>query len=579
MSGGFQTPITIKTAIDNIQHNHYLLPAIQRKFVWSSWQIETLFDSILRGYPINSFMFWKVSDKSIKNSYKFYRFLTDYREFFHEDNEDISTRGVPDFYAVIDGQQRLTSLYIGLRGSYAYKLPRKWWRDNEECIPTRKLYLNLSQPTSQQYDTQKIFDFRFLTQDEVSGKVSGEWFEVGRILEWDDAAKLMQGINSLALTNSNYAMETLPKLYEAIHINPVINYYLQEEQDSDKVLEIFIRTNSGGTSLSFSDLLMSIASANWEKIDARKEFDDLVHEIYTIGRPGFIINKDFILKTCLVLFVNDIRFQLKNFTYDNVRIFEDNWHDVRSAIISAFTLLDQLGFSDVTLRAKNAVIPLIYHIYYNGLAHDIVKSAYKPEEKKNIARWFIMTFIKSIFSGHSDVVLVTMRNVLHNTQSQDFPVQALIDAFRNNPAKNYSFDDDFIDGLLEAQKDSNEAFYVLHLLYSGLDYSNKFHQDHLHPASIFRDKAKMQQCIPPSDWEFASKPENWNGAANLQLLGGPQNSSKNDSPLEKWAAKHNISNRELFVPDSMSLKIADFRSFIEERKKNLHERIKEILQN
>ena len=63
MSGSFQTPITIKTAIDNIQHNHYLLPAIQRKFVWSSWQIEILFDSILRGYPINSFMFWKVFDR------------------------------------------------------------------------------------------------------------------------------------------------------------------------------------------------------------------------------------------------------------------------------------------------------------------------------------------------------------------------------------------------------------------------------------------------------------------------------------------------------------------------------------
>ena len=146
MSSGFVTPITIKDAIDNIVDSTYLLPAIQRKFVWSSDQIEVLFDSIMRGYPINSFMFWEVKENKVKNEFKFYQFLTEYRQFFKEDNPDIDTKGYKDFKAVIDGQQRLTSLYIGLKGSYAYKLPRKWWYDNEESIPTRHLYLNLSNP-------------------------------------------------------------------------------------------------------------------------------------------------------------------------------------------------------------------------------------------------------------------------------------------------------------------------------------------------------------------------------------------------------------------------------------------------
>ena len=106
-----------KDAIDNIHNRHFLLPAIQRKFTWSSNQIEMLFDSIMQGYPINSFMFWKITDNEIKSGYKFYEFITRYREFFSENNEDIDTKGVPDFDAVIDGQQRLTSLYIGLRGS------------------------------------------------------------------------------------------------------------------------------------------------------------------------------------------------------------------------------------------------------------------------------------------------------------------------------------------------------------------------------------------------------------------------------------------------------------------------------
>lgn len=167
MCSGFQNPITIKDAIDKIHSRQFLLPAIQRKFTWSSSQIEMLFDSILRGYPINSFMLWKISDSEIKSGYKFYEFITSYREFFAENNKDIDTKGVPDFEAVIDGQQRLTSLYIGLRGTYAYKMPRKWWKDTEECIPTRRLYLNLGAPVKQQYHNQTPSYFLFRCRQEL----------------------------------------------------------------------------------------------------------------------------------------------------------------------------------------------------------------------------------------------------------------------------------------------------------------------------------------------------------------------------------------------------------------------------
>ena len=66
-----------------------------------------------------------------------------------------------------------------------------------------------------------------------------------------------------------------------------------------------------------------------------------------------------------------------------------------------------------------------------------------------------------------------------------FPAQEIMDAFKSE-SKNYSIDDDFITGLLEAQKDSNEAFYLLRLLYPKLDYQDpNLHQDHLHPATYF----------------------------------------------------------------------------------------------
>ena len=584
MSSGFQTPITIKDAIDNIYNRKFLLPAIQRKFIWSSNQIEMLFDSIMRGYPINSFMFWRIIDNEIKSGYKFYEFITIYREFFSENNRDIDTKGVPDFDAVIDGQQRLTSLYIGLRGSYAYKMPRKWWKDTEECIPTRKLYLNLITPISQEYDNQKEFDFRFLSQSDLEkfnkDKDNYFWFRVGEVIDLDTINKVYKYLNDNNLTDNNYASETLVQLFQVIHKDKLINYYLQEEQEPDKVLEIFLRTNSGGTPLSFSDLLMSIASANWREVDARKEIQKLVEEVYLIGRPGFIIDKDFVLKTCLVLFVDDIKFQLKNFTHENVIKFENNWSKTRKSIIAAFSLFEALGFNDKTFRAKNAAIPVIYYIYYNNLESDISSPIYKDKGNKDkIAKWLILSFIKSIFGGQPDSALKKMRNVLKANPGKDFPNKELMDAFKSDPARNYSFDDEFIDGLLESEKDSNNAYYVLHLMYSNLDFTNQdFHQDHLHPSTIFTDENKFNSLIPSEVQEFSKQRSNWNGVANLQLLNGRQNESKNDKALKEWAYEENKTNDDLFLSDGISLEIKDFKEFIIDRKENIKKYIKHIVE-
>lgn len=75
----FVEPITIKDAIESVHRKIYLVPAIQREFVWSTDQIERLFDSLMREYPINSFLFWEVEKEKIAN-YQFYEFIRDYHE-------------------------------------------------------------------------------------------------------------------------------------------------------------------------------------------------------------------------------------------------------------------------------------------------------------------------------------------------------------------------------------------------------------------------------------------------------------------------------------------------------------------
>jgi len=137
----YETALKIVDIIEDIHKGKYRLPAIQREFVWSPYQIERLFDSLMRDYPINSFLFWKVEKERVQE-YKFYEFLRNYHEKDNKHNPKANIVGEDEITAVLDGQQRLTSLYIALKGTYSYKLPRKRW-DNDQAYPKRCLYLNL----------------------------------------------------------------------------------------------------------------------------------------------------------------------------------------------------------------------------------------------------------------------------------------------------------------------------------------------------------------------------------------------------------------------------------------------------
>lgn len=157
----FKTPVTIKEAVNNIYARKYLLPSIQRELVWDVDQVTKLFDSLMRDYPISSFLFWKVASGR-KRDFQFYEFIREYHEKNSKHNPKANVEGEGEITAILDGQQRLTSLYIGLKGKYAYKIPRRRWND-PTAFPERELYLNLLSE-SKEFDMK--YDFEFLTQPE-----------------------------------------------------------------------------------------------------------------------------------------------------------------------------------------------------------------------------------------------------------------------------------------------------------------------------------------------------------------------------------------------------------------------------
>ena len=121
------------------------------------------------------------------------------------------------------------------------------------------------------------------------------------------------------------AYYTLDRLHEVIHRENLINYFEEEDQDLDKVLSIFIRVNSGGTVLSHSDMLLSIATAQWRDLDAREVIHSFVDDLNQTGQ-GFTFSKDLVLKAGLVLTdINDIRFKVTNFNSVNMSTLESQW--------------------------------------------------------------------------------------------------------------------------------------------------------------------------------------------------------------------------------------------------------------
>lgn len=576
----FVEPITIKDALDNIHRKAFLLPAIQREFVWSHEQIERLFDSLMRDYPISSFLFWEV-EKSNTTNYQFYEFVRNFHERDNKHNPQADLNGENSITAILDGQQRLTSLYVGLRGSYAYKIPHKRW-DNDLAFPERKLCLNLILPSN---SSDLEYDFQFLTKIEAKQRDEDHfWFVVGDILNFKEAVDvndylLDQEITTFGKEKSRFANKTLFKLYDVIHKHKSINFFLEKDESLDKVLNIFIRVNSGGTQLNYSDLLLSIATAQWKERNAREEITSFVDEINAIGN-GFNIDKDFVLKNCLVLGgFKDIAFKVDNFNQKNMLLIEKGWEDISKAIRGAVELLSSLGYHRDTLTSNNAIIPIAYYLKKIGTPSNFSIAAKYEKNRKIIFKWLVIVLLKRTFGGQPDNVLRPIREVINNA-SDDFPFDEITKKLKGG-AKSISFDDDEIYNLMFYQYAQAYTYSALAFLYPTLDFRNKFHQDHIFPKKLFTRNALLKRGIGENQIEFYLN--NFNCLANIQLLDGVPNQEKSGTDFETWINEvyPNKMDRKAYmernyIPD-VDLSLDNFQEFIEERQKLIVSAFKKLL--
>ncbi|SKB34966.1 DUF262 domain-containing protein [Maribacter arcticus] len=595
---------TIKQAVKDIESEKTFLPAIQRKFVWPRHKIEYLFDSLMRNFPIGSFLFWELKSEKAYD-YVFYNFLRKYDERKPNNERKTGSFLNPEIIGVLDGQQRLSSMYLGLQGTHRERL--KYHRSLQDyAYPETALYLNLltlpyyiNNEGDIDIEREIDFEFRFLTQEEAKHIKSKNnegiwnksfWFKVGDVLRWSDDPEIDEIFEALKLacvhenqTNAFNKKKRLIKkglrdLHKRICEEELINYFKVTKDDLDDILKIFIRVNSGGTILSKTDLLFSTIVATWE--DGRDEIEAFLKDLNSKG-DGFWFNNDFLMRSCLVLSDLPVLFKVNSFKSKNVQLVKDNWENIKSALEKTVNLLESFGFSGSVLTSQNSVIVIAYHFMKGGNTSET--------SKQGIKKYLLHALLKNVYGGQGDQVITSFRNALreevvdkenkesskektYQLKQSTFPFDVFLDL--KLPAnKTLKITEEDIEEFLNYRKSAN-SFFVLALLYPHLRFNQvHFHQDHIHPHSRFSDAKLRDVGIPEDKWQHWQSLKDT--IPNLQLMEGRENSSKNATQFKDWFEGSFDGNKNVndpvkfrednFIP-STSLEFSNFETFYTERK-------------
>jgi len=539
-------------------NDKYFLPNIQRAFVWKEDQIVRLFDSLLRGYPIGTFLFWRTKDNNVRRR----KFINNYYKKYSKDFnikklglEDTSSRS--DIILVLDGQQRLQSLFIALKGKYEDK----------------ELYFNVLSGEKEN-DDGILYEFKFFKSPPKTTD-KNLWIKVKDIISKfnkkgalvSDAKKEILSTYGLDSVYESVIERNLELLKNALISDRRLSYYDEKEEDYEKVFDIFVRVNSGGTPLSKSDLLFSFIKLKWKEFEAEKEFPDLLERIN--GNDQFDFDVDFILKTSLVLIGSPVRYTVKTFTGEKgkeiAQNIENNWEDIKSSITTVVDLIrDEFRINNKKLlSSKNALIPVIY---YSHIKNKKSKSSFDDEDKRIIRNWLLNILLSGTFSGQSDNLLEKARKIIDNLSPEKFPAKEINSEFPHG--KKTEVDEEIIKDISYR---SPESYLLLYLASPyGIEFkpsndANYPQQDHIFSQDELKKAGYDKDEI--------------NQIGNIRLVPKDANQRKLSTPYKDWIK--NASSKELelaLIPDKPEdWDVDNYKIFVQKREGIILRKIKEVL--
>jgi len=550
---------TIRRMVDYLNNEEkdggYWLPNIQRRFVWHEDQIERLFDSIMREYPISTLLAWKT------------RSFIRHRKFIDHYHSDLN---LADFYVpehegvkslILDGQQRLQSLFIGLKGSY-----------NRRELFFDVLSGDLVAPEDVRYK------FRFLAPE----RAVFPWVRFKDIVFSNEIpnrladAIIARSDDALEAAQKVRVVENVWKAAQMFANNETLTYQELDSVDNpgayteDDIVEIFIRANAGGTRLGKSDLLFSLLTSSWDDADERME--ELIDDL---NRTGYDFSRDFILKTCLSLLKKGARYDVRKFRDGNTKeSIIEQWDAIAAAIRDVRDFLYGKTFvrTDRAMPSYLTLIPVIYFRYHY------------PDQWRNVQGldgYILRTLITGAFSGTPDTLIDKCTRLID--QDEDFIVPHLFGEIRAD-GRNLDITGETILGIQYGSRFIHLLFNLWYRDFNYLpSYQNNLPQvDHIFPQSLLKS---IKGINPETGTRnlLRYKQSFRDQIANCMLLTAKENGAggKGNTPPDEWfAGKPEEYLQMHLIPDDPELwKLENFERFLECRKDLVLEKFHYMLQH
>ena len=533
----------------------FWLPNIQRPFVWSEEQMCRLFDSIMREYPISTLLIWKTKSTIRRRKFidNFKReMLTHLSEFYVPEDDKKKC-------LVLDGQQRLQSLYIGLMGSYE---GRELYLDilsGEIAAPDDVKYkFAFLEPSTTSFPHVKFKDIVFYPKFSLA-LAQQIIDEAGRPLSESEKEKIAQHVS---LAFKAFRDDDGISYQE---LDSIENSSLYTEED---VVEIFIRANSGGTKLGKSDLLFSLLTSSWDHAD--EEMEDLLAQL---NQHGFAFPRDFVLKTCLTLLDKGARYEVEKFRKPGVREeIENKWEEISKAIRDVIDFVRGKTFirCDKAMPSNLVLIPLIYVRYHFPQAWT---------QANDVDRFLLRAPLAGAFSGTPDQLIDDL--VARIKQLSSFDVNALFDVIRSKGRSLELNEDRF----WQMGYGSDTVHLLFNLWYRDFNYTPAYENnlpqvDHIFPQSALR---KVKALNPRTKRKDLTKyrDADRNQLANCMLLTQQENGAggKSDTlPIQWFAGKGQTYLDMHMIPRDPELwKLERFEDFTAERKKLIRQQFASLL--
>jgi hypothetical protein len=358
--------VKVNELLRDIDQHQYILPEFQRGYVWTRKQVKEYLTSMYRGYPTGSFLIWKTPESQKVRG-------------------DASRADNKFYRLILDGQQRLTSLYALFKGT-----PPPFYEGEKLFF---NIYFNL--------DTE---DFVYYMQTKMKG--NPEWIPVTEFLQFGDVGKFIASFMDQPDVMSYYNAN-LTKLLKLAAIKDY-EYHLDEisELDINEVVEVFNLVNSSGTPLSKADLALAHICSYWP--EAR---DILKAAQEKFKAAHFELDLDLLTLCISAIAVDSVLFERSFYTTPKEDI-QAAWAKTERILEYIINMLRNDAFIDskANLKTDRVLIPIVYYLNKNG-------GNFKSDsDKRRMLYWMFLALMIGRYSGRtyqtlqSDLVTIKTHN-------------------------------------------------------------------------------------------------------------------------------------------------------------------------